>query len=115
MIEAFAPKRVLRQQLMRGDISMATASDEAAVNSLPESETSWVQEQLTPQSRFGYRATACEKVQTPFQQLELLETPQFGKVLRIDGRFMTSEKRSFSIMRPWCIRLPWRTRRRARP
>lgn len=95
VIEAYAPKRVLRQQLMRGDISMATAPEQAVLDDLPESQTCWAQEQLTPQSRFGYRATASEKVQTPFQQLELLETPQFGKVLRIDGRFMTSEKEEF--------------------
>lgn len=95
VIAAFAPQRVLRQHLMRGDISMATASDEAALQQQPETDADWVQEQLTPHSRFGYRATATEKLQTPFQQLELLETPEFGKVLRLDGRFMTSEKEEF--------------------
>lgn len=95
VITAFAPKRVLRQHLMRGDISMATACDKAAQEQQPETDANWVQEQLTANSRFGYRATATEKRQTPFQKLELLETPEFGKVLRLDGRFMTSEKEEF--------------------
>lgn len=95
VITAFAPKRVLRQHLMRGDISMATACDKAAQEQQPETDANWVQEQLTPNSRFGYRATATEKRQTPFQKLELLETLEFGKVLRLDGRFMTSEKEEF--------------------
>lgn len=94
VIEAFVPGRVLRQQLMRGDISMAESVGYAA-DYAPESESSWAMEQLTPHTRFGYRTTGSEKLQTPFQQLELLQTPQFGKVLRLDDRFMTSEGEEF--------------------
>ena len=98
VIAAFAPLRVLRQQLMRGDISMASASavsgDGEAVASASVDDD-WAMEQLTPHARFGYQATPLEKLQTPYQQLELLQTPEFGKVLRLDGRFMTSEKEEF--------------------
>ena len=94
VIEAFVPGRVLRQQLMRGDISMAGPAGHAA-DYAPESESSWAMEQLTPHTRFGYRTTGSEELQTPFQQLELLQTPQFGKVLRLDDRFMTSEGEEF--------------------
>lgn len=94
VIEAFVPGRVLRQQLMRGDISMAEPVGHVA-DYAPESESSWAMEQLTPHTRFGYRTTGSEKLQTPFQQLELLQTPQFGKVLRLDDRFMTSEGEEF--------------------
>ncbi len=98
VIGAFAPQRVLRQHLMRGDIRMATPA-EGASEEVPESaaqtESSWAMEQLTPNTRFGYRTTGSEKQQTPFQQLELLQTPQFGKVLRLDDRFMTSEGEEF--------------------
>ncbi|WP_099735433.1 polyamine aminopropyltransferase [Comamonas sp. 26] len=98
VIEAFAPQRVLRQHLMRGDIRMATPAEDATED-VPESaaqtESSWTMEQLTPNTRFGYRTTGSEKQQTPFQQLELLQTPQFGKVLRLDDRFMTSEGEEF--------------------
>ena len=98
VIDAFAPQRVLRQHLMRGDIRMATPAEDATED-VPESaaqtESSWTMEQLTPNTRFGYRTTGSEKQQTPFQQLELLQTPQFGKVLRLDDRFMTSEGEEF--------------------
>ena len=98
-IAAFAPLRVLRQQLMRGDISMASASAAGTVSAetdvRPVGDDGWAMEQLTPHARFGYQATPLEKLQTPYQQLELLQTPEFGKVLRLDGRFMTSEKEEF--------------------
>ena len=72
---------------------------EDATEDVPESaaqtESSWAMEQLTSNTRFGYRTTGSEKQQTPFQQLELLQTPQFGKVLRLDDRFMTSEGEEF--------------------
>lgn len=98
VIAAFAPLRVLRQQLMRGDISMASpaaAGGDAEAMTSTSVEDGWAMEQLTPHARFGYQATPLEKLQTPYQQLELLQTPEFGKVLRLDGRFMTSEKEEF--------------------
>ncbi len=94
VIDAFAPKKVLRQQLMRGDIGMAQPADHD-VDPAPEPESGWALEQLTPHARFGYRATALQTLQTPYQKLELLQTPQFGKVLRLDDRFMTSEGEEF--------------------
>ena len=36
-----------------------------------------------------------ENFQTPYQHLEVHQTPQFGKLLRLDGYFMTSEKEEF--------------------
>lgn len=88
VIEAYAPGQVLRQQLMRGDIRMAQPH-------VQESEAGWAMEPLTPHARFGYRATALQSLQTPYQKLELLQTPQFGKVLRLDDCFMTSEGEEF--------------------
>ena len=94
VIEAFAPKKVLRQQLMRGDIGMAQLADND-VDPAPVPESGWALEQLAPHARFGYRATSLQTLQTPYQKLELLQTPQFGKVLRLDDRFMTSEGEEF--------------------
>ena len=91
VIAAYAPARVVRQQLMRGDIGPAAASRDPE----PKPERQWVMEQLAPHARFGYLAQPCELRQTDFQQLELLHTPQFGKVLRLDQRFMTSEREEF--------------------
>jgi len=36
-----------------------------------------------------------ETVRSPFQTVEVFETPQFGKLFRLDGRYMTSEKDEF--------------------
>jgi spermidine synthase len=55
-------------------------------------ESLFAMEWLTPD--YGY-AVACSEVlqrtQTPFQLLEILETPRFGRVLRLDGALQCSE------------------------
>lgn len=84
VIAAFVPERIQRQQLQRGDISAAGVAAEQ-----------WVQEKLTPSSAFSFRAQLLQRQQTPFQQMELLQSPMFGRMLRLDGRFMTSEKEEF--------------------
>lgn len=102
VIAAYAPQRVVRQQLLRGDISPASA--EAVPSLAPaaaqgsaaaQPQSPWVWESLTPHSRYAFEATPLQSMQTPFQQLEMLQTPQFGKVLRLDGHFMTSEREEF--------------------
>ena len=61
---------------------------------------------------------ALQTLQTPYQKLELLQTPQFGKVLRLDDCFMTSEGEEFfyheALVHPALQSLPW-ARRAARP
>ncbi|WP_280191910.1 polyamine aminopropyltransferase [Delftia sp. PS-11] len=89
VIAAYVPGRVVRQQLMRGDIGPDAGGGASA------GEGDWALETLTPHARFGWRATRREALCTPHQQMELLHTPQFGKVLRLDGRFMTSEGEEF--------------------
>lgn len=55
-----------------------------------------LEERLTPDAYFGLRAARrLETRQTPYQRLEVLETRQFGKALRLDGAFMTSEGEEF--------------------
>lgn len=89
VLQAFAPGRVVRNTLQRGDIS----PDAPAAR--PATEEGWVVEKNTPAAAFSYRATVVSRQQTPYQLLEVLETPSFGRVLRLDGRFMTSEKEEF--------------------
>lgn len=89
VVEAYRPRQVVRNQLVRGDISdhgpvAATAPDDG-----------WVAERLTPSVAFNYRAVQIEQRKTAHQSLEVLETPAFGRVLRLDGRLMTSEKEEF--------------------
>lgn len=84
VIAAYAPGRRVCQELQRGDIGPGGASP-----------TEWVQEQLTPDACFAFAATRHTQQRTPYQTLELMETPRFGRVLRLDGRFMTSEREEF--------------------
>lgn len=84
VIAAYQPGKTVHQQLIRGDIS--------PTGSAP---TEWVEETLTADARFAFSASARTEQQTPYQKLELLETPRFGRVLRLDGRFMTSEREEF--------------------
>jgi len=128
VIAAYAPQRVVRQHLMRGDIgpdgsglpgssntgsasSTAPAACDARVNQqdaqppLPDAaggsdggaadDGPWALEILNQHARFGWVTTQRQSWQTPYQHMELLHTPQFGKVLRLDGRFMTSEGEEF--------------------
>lgn len=59
-------------------------------------EDRYLVEQLN--ENYGYYLRAGEVVergQTRFQEMELFETPMFGRVLRLDGVFQTSEKEEF--------------------
>ena len=89
VVQAYAPERVVRKQLHRGDIS------QGASTAAPAQDEGWVVEQLTPNAAFSYRAQVLARHTTPYQSLELLDTPRFGRVLRLDGCFMTSEKEEF--------------------
>lgn len=90
VIAAYKPGRVVRNELVRGDIS---------ANALPATpapqEEGWIVEELAPSASFSYRGKVVERQTTPYQSLEVLETSPFGRVLRLDGRFMTSEKEEF--------------------
>lgn len=57
--------------------------------------TPWVMEQLTENAAFGFRAHNVQRQHTPFQTLEMLDTPSFGRVMRLDDHFMTSEGEEF--------------------
>jgi spermidine synthase len=87
VIAAYAPTRSVSQQLIRGDIGLAGLEG--------ASSNEWVEEALTPDARFAFGARARRVQQTDYQTLELLDTPRFGRVLRLDGRFMTSEREEF--------------------
>ena len=89
VVAAYAPQHAVRQQLWRGDISSgAGGAGEGTAGGT-------VVEALTPDASFALQATLLERRQTAYQTLELLQTPRFGKVLRLDGRFMTSEREEF--------------------
>ncbi len=82
--QAFKPGRSQRQQLQRGGEVTGT------------SETELVLEPINDQSVYGFRFDRrLLSTRTPYQRLELLESRQLGRTLRLDGRFMTSEADEF--------------------
>ena len=72
----------------------------------PIPATRHVAERLNP--HFGFylgNNTLLAERQSPWQHIEVLENPQFGLVMRIDGAFMTSERDEFFYHEPM-VHLP---------
>lgn len=81
---AFKPARAQRNRLLRGE----------ADGPGPEGEL--LLETLNENSVYGFRfARRLLTQQTKYQYLELLESPDMGKTLRLDGCLMTAETEEF--------------------
>jgi spermidine synthase len=81
LIAGFAPERWQTHHLQRGN--GATGQTLAL-------------EQLTPHTAYGTRlAPPLVQTQSPFQRIEIADSAEFGKVMRLDGAFMTSERDEF--------------------
>jgi spermidine synthase len=82
--DAFQPGRSRRQHLHRGRPREHAGQDELVL------------EDLDDHSVYGFRfQRRLLSTRTQHQRLELLESSQLGRTLRLDGRFMTSEKDEF--------------------
>ncbi|MCL4747014.1 MAG: polyamine aminopropyltransferase [Burkholderiaceae bacterium] len=89
LLIAFAPSDQTTNRILRGSAEPGTSSDELLL------------EWLNADSAFGYRASRrIETVRSPFQTVEVFDTPQFGKLFRIDGYYMSSEKDEFFYHEP---------------
>lgn len=90
LIAAFQPQRSSQQELHRGDI------------------TTHFTENLTPYTSVRTQVNQIiAQTQSPYQHIEIADTPEFGTVMRIDGAMMTSEKDEFyyheSLVHPAAI------------
>ncbi|MGE0310146.1 MAG: polyamine aminopropyltransferase [Lautropia sp.] len=84
LIDAFAPRDRLINRIDRGAVDAASAPGQLVL------------EWLNPESAFGFRTTReLEYLRSKHQRIEVLETAQFGKLFRLDGRYMTSERDEF--------------------
>ncbi len=73
---------------------------------LPAQATRYVAERLN--ADFGLYLSDTRTLaqrQSPWQHIEVFENPQFGRVMRIDGAFMTSERDEFFYHEPM-VHLP---------
>lgn len=94
LIAAFQPQQVSRQELQRG-LQQANKPEQAI-------------EYLSPHTAMHTQVNqVLAEVQSPYQHIQIAETPEFGKIMRIDGAMMTSEKDEFyyheSLVHPAAI------------
>jgi spermidine synthase len=93
LMVAFRPKSQVVNRINRGDLA---ASTESMAPGADASSSELIFDWLNANSGYGF--TASRRLQTfesPYQRLEVYDTPQFGKLFRLDGRLMTSEKDEF--------------------
>ncbi|MCD6671595.1 MAG: adenosylmethionine decarboxylase [Burkholderiaceae bacterium] len=84
LIVAFAPRQQNTNRILRGSEDPDSAEGELLL------------EWLNADSAFGFRAARrLETVRTPYQTLEVFDTPQWGRLFRLDGCYMTSERDEF--------------------
>jgi spermidine synthase len=99
LVLAFRPQRQNVNRIQRGDlagseplISGAQPGESASSTSSGQLVFDW----LNANSGYGFTVRERIKtVQSPFQRIEVYDTPQFGRLFRLDGRLMTSEGEEF--------------------
>ncbi len=109
LLEAFDPGSRVIERLLRG-IDDPFAQAAASLAGTPADRTGpkaspngqgLLLEWLNSDSAYGFRASQrLESVRTPWQKLEVFDTPQWGRLFRLDGCFMTSERDEFYYHEP---------------
>lgn len=84
LIRHFQPDTVSRQQITRGQMTSATSGTETLST-----------ERLSSSTFYSTRTTPLLQTRSQFQQIEIADSADFGKLMRIDGAMMTSEKDDF--------------------
>ncbi len=110
LLAAFEPGSRVVERIVRGLGGPASATVQAPTQAVDD-PGSLLLEWLNIDSAYGFRSgRRIESVQTPYQQLDVFDTPQWGRMLRLDGSFMTSERDEFfyheTIIHPACVAHP---------
>ncbi|PWB40372.1 MAG: polyamine aminopropyltransferase [Rhodocyclales bacterium] len=86
LVEAFKPGQAQLERLQRGDLAAPGANEAGEL----------LLEALNPNSVYGFRfARRLDSRRSHYQDIEVLESRDLGRTLRIDGHFMTSEADEF--------------------
>ena len=86
LVELFEPDTANHQSLLRGEVGHNSSGADAAMG----------YEYLNKHSAYAYRlGPLLHREQSPYQLIEVHESPQFGKLFRLDGDYMTSEAEEF--------------------
>lgn len=89
MIVAFRPAEQITNRILRASADPVSKADELLL------------EWLNEDSAYGFRAARrLETTRSPYQTIEVFDTPQWGKLFRLDGAYMTSEKDEFFYHEP---------------
>ncbi len=84
MTALFDPAEASYQQLQRGEIGAAHSAQTMG------------REKLNEHSAYAYQlGPVLYREQSPYQLIEVHDSPQFGRLFRLDGDYMTSEKEEF--------------------
>jgi spermidine synthase len=84
LVDLFEPADANCQNLLRGEVGHAGA------------DATMGQEYLNKHSSYAYRlGPLLHREQSPYQLIEVHESPQFGTLFRLDGDYMTSESEEF--------------------
>lgn len=89
LIIAFRPSEQITNRILRASADPGSKADELLL------------EWLNPASAYGFRAERrLETLRSAHQTIEVFETPQWGKLFRLDGAYMTSERDEFFYHEP---------------
>ena len=92
---AFRPKNQVVNRITRGDLA-AGPQQPALAKATKSQQGELIFDWLNANSGYGTTATkTLAEIQSPYQRVEVYDTPQFGKLFRLDGRLMTSEADEF--------------------
>lgn len=84
MTDLFNPIESSHQRLQRGEIGAAQSAQTLG------------HEKLNEHSAYAYQlGPVLYREQSPYQLIEVHDSPQFGRLFRLDGDYMTSEKEEF--------------------
>jgi len=100
LMMAFRPKSQVVNRINRGDLAASTDSAAADASAQSPGRSEGTNELIFDwlNAHSGYGFTSSRRLQTlesPYQRIEVYDSPQFGKLFRLDGRLMTSEKEEF--------------------
>jgi spermidine synthase len=98
LVVAFRPASQNVNRIERGDLMGSVQATAAAAANAPDQVATdkIIFDWLNANAGYGFTARSrLQTLQSPFQRIEVYDTPQFGRLFRLDGRLMTSEGEEF--------------------
>jgi spermidine synthase len=99
LVLAFRPARQTVNRIERGDLAGSIRTTAAAAGRDAPDQVATdkiIFDWLNANAGYGFTARArLQTLQSPYQRIEVYDTPQFGRLFRLDGRLMTSEGEEF--------------------